>query len=203
MDDVQARHISFCSRYHWAVRRMPSSRSTCGAKPSSVRARRGVEGAALGVEVHAAAIERRLDAERDADAFAQQPCRPERPHRQMQPRRLHLQLVGNAGHQFVERRVTRSGEHIGPARRCRHFATQPKALDEIVDVGEVIEHLTGAEHREPRRAPGRETSSGSACRRVRRCQSGAPPRPRERGCVRTPRPASPLRASSPDRRRPD
>src|SRR5262245_2852463 len=50
---------------------------------------RDVEGAALGVEVHSPPVQRRLQPEWRADCLAGGTREPERPNRQMQPRRAH------------------------------------------------------------------------------------------------------------------
>ncbi len=135
------------SRYQSAVRLMPSSRSTFGEIAElGARARR-VEGAALRVEVDAAAIDRRLDAQRHADHLAQQARRPERPHRQVHARRRDLQLRRDQLHELLERRVARAGEDVGAARRRRHRAAQPETFDQIVDERQVIERLPAADHR--------------------------------------------------------
>ena len=97
-----------------------------------------VEGPALGEEIDAAAVERRLDAERRADRLADRPGDPERPHRQVQPRRRHVRLVGDERHQLVQRRHLAAGEDVGAAGRGRHLAAQPEPLDQVVDVGQVI-----------------------------------------------------------------
>ena len=176
-----------------------------GAKPSSVRARVDVEGAALGVEVDAAAIERRLDAERHAHHLAEQARRS----RTATPAGAAAAASRPAPSRSAptssfERRVARPGEDVGAARRApARRRTSRKPFDEIVDVGEVIEDLARARASESGRARGRGTSSGSACRPARRCRSAAPRRRRGR-CVAPNSRASVLRlrAWSPGRRRP-
>ena len=57
--------------------------------------------------------------------------------------------------------------------RRRVLAAQPEALDEVVDVGEMVVDLAAARASESGRARRRETASAAADRRVRRCRSAA------------------------------
>ena len=51
--------------------------------------------------------------------------------------------------QLVQRRHLAAGEDVGAAGRGRMLAAQPEALDEIVDVGEMVVDLAAPEHRKP------------------------------------------------------
>ena len=84
-----------------------------------------VERAALAIEVHAAAEERRVDAKRHAYELAEGTRRPDRPHRQMKPRRLHSKIGGNQADELFEGRVLGTGEEVraaGSAGTCPHNA---------------------------------------------------------------------------------
>src|SRR5215218_5115704 len=61
------------------------------------------EGAALGEEVDAPPVQRRLDPERAADCLARRPGQPERPHRQMQARARHPGGVRDEPDELVQR----------------------------------------------------------------------------------------------------
>ena len=107
------------ARYQSSVRRMPS-RSADPRREAELGARaRDVERAALREEVDAPAIERRLDAERRADRFAQRSGDPERPHRQVQPRRRHAALPRRSA------RPARSASSLPRRRGCRCGRPRP------------------------------------------------------------------------------
>src|SRR5262249_13851557 len=65
---------------------------------------RDVESPALRVELDAAAVNRRFDPQRDANRFGDCASEPERPDRQMQPRRRHASFLRNQSHQLVQGR---------------------------------------------------------------------------------------------------
>jgi hypothetical protein len=104
-----------------------------------------VEGAALGEEINPPPIERGLDRERRADDFAERARGPERPDRQVQPRRRHVCLRRDQFGQLVQRRHLAAGEDVGAAGCGGNGAAQTEALDQVVDIGQVIEDAAVAE----------------------------------------------------------
>ena len=54
----------------------------------------------------------------------------------------------NPRHQLIERRDFAAGKNIRPPCRRGDFAAQPKPIDEVVDVRQVIVNLTGTENHE-------------------------------------------------------
>src|SRR5260221_3861819 len=109
---------------------------------------RDVKRAALREEVHAAAIEWRLDAEGCADGLARGAGEPDRPHGQVERRGGDPGVLGDHHGELVERRHLPAGEDVRAAGGSRHLATQAEALDEVVDVRPVIEDLSVAENDE-------------------------------------------------------
>ena len=138
---------------------MPS-RSPMRGRVADLRARaRDVERAALREEVDAAAVERRLDAERHADRFADRAGHPDRPDRQVQPRRGHAGAFRHQRDELVQRRHFPAGEDVGAVGRRRVLAAQPEAFDQIVDVGEMVVDFAAAERDQRRRATPRNSFS--------------------------------------------
>ena len=131
---------------------MPSRSPTAGRSRAPARPR-DVERAALREEVDTPAIDRRLETKRRAHRLAGRARQPERPDRQVHASARHLRFLRDRAHQLVQRRHLPAREDVGPAGGGRHFAAQPEALDEIVDVRQVIEDPAVAEDDEP--APAR------------------------------------------------
>ena len=52
-------------------------------------------------------------------------------------------------HELVERRHLAPGQDVGPPRRRRHLAAEPEPLDQVVDVGQMVEDLARPERDEP------------------------------------------------------
>jgi len=67
----------------------------------------------------------------------------------MQPRGGDASSLRNQIDQLIERRHFTAGEDVGATGRGRRLATQPEALDQIVDVRQVIVNASGAKHDEP------------------------------------------------------
>ena len=195
---------SRCSRYHAASGGCRRAGRPAARSRARVARAADVERAALGEEVDAAAVERRLDAERRADRLAQ--------------RRRRSRTATPAGaargggtpassaidrDELVQRRHFPAGEDVGPAGGRRHLAAQPEALDQIVDVGQMVEDPAGAEDRRTGAARRRETASAAGDRRGRRSASAARSTSSMPVVARPPRArAARLRASCPGRRRP-
>ena len=114
-----------------------------------------IECAALGEEVHASSINRRLDPKRHAHGFACRAGDPERPHGQLQRRRGDARFSRNQCHQLVEGRDLSARQDVRPVCGSRHFAAQPEAFDEVIDVRQMIKDVPRAQHHKspPRNAP--------------------------------------------------
>ena len=84
---------------------------------------------------------------RRADGLAGGAREPERPHGQMPALRPHAGHVGNDGRHLVQRGHFMAGQDVGAIGRRRVFAAESKALDEIVDVGEMVVDFPAAQHR--------------------------------------------------------
>ncbi len=140
--------------------------------------------------------------ERRADRFAERPAIQNGHTGRCQAIGCTPACCRNPRDELVERRDLAAGKNIRPARRGRHFAAQPEALDQIVDVRQVIVDAAGAEdHESATRDAAKELEQPPIAgpvdaRRPRDddFDAGVGRRLRAR-CAR-------LRAWSPDRRRP-
>jgi hypothetical protein len=106
-----------------------------------------VERAALREEVHAAAVERRFDAERHADRLARRAREPEGPDRQVNRRRANAGHLGNQRHDLVERGDLAAREDVRAAGGSRRLTAQPEPVNQIVNVGEMVVDLPVSQDR--------------------------------------------------------
>ncbi len=86
-----------------------------------------------------------------------------------------MRLGSNQPYELVECRDFASRENVRPVGRGRHFPAQPESLDEVVDVRQMIEDVSGPEHDKtpPRHAPEELEQAAIAgavdARRTRNC----------------------------------
>src|SRR5579883_2157397 len=109
---------------------------------------RGVEFAMMGEESHAPAVERRVDAQRDADGFAKEGGRHHGPHGNAPSRLSYAERVGDIAHDFVQRRRSRPCEDEYLAERRIGCAAEKESVDEVVDVHHVQFRRAAADHDE-------------------------------------------------------
>src|SRR5207249_4947678 len=99
------------------------------------------EPASLAEEVHPAAVERGIDAQRLADGLAHHTGEIDRPERDPPPGGWHAHRLGYCGGQLPQGSGRLAGEDIDSAHRHREGSAAEDTVDEIVDVYHLVLHV--------------------------------------------------------------